>query len=438
MKYPHIAARLFNTPLLVHPQKLDAIIAGMGMRVTGEELLVNVKAGAAEARALPPEMFSTRRGERSDRGYRVVDGVAVLSINGGLVHKSRFLMADSSTLWGYNDLSADLEDAMGNSEIHAVLQVYDSPGGEVQGAFEYADRVYGLRGKKPLRAIADGMAASAAYLGASAAEELLITTTGYAGSVGVVMRHADFSRALANEGVSITHIFAGAHKVDGNPFEPLPKAVQAAFEAEITGIWDEFLGAVAKHRGLEIDAIRATQAATYRGSAAVSARLADRLSTTDQQITELAALRARFYPVGQAARATANDKGASMSGTTQPAAPTAATFSQTDLDTARAEGHQAGVTAERERTSAILGHEKAAGNPAMAIQCISAGLTAEQSAGFLSASAPAAPVATQPASELGKHMATLNPGVTGVEGAAPDADDMQIAAAGWSRAFKRT
>lgn len=434
MKYPHLAERLFNTPLLVHPQKLDAIIAGLGARITGGELTLNVN--AAEA-TLPAEMFSTRRGERSDRGYRVVDGVAVLGINGGLVHKSRFMMADSSTLWGYNDLSADLEDAMGNNDIHGVLQVYDSPGGEVQGAFEYADRVHALRGKKPLRAIADGMAASAAYLGASAADELLITTTGYAGSIGVVMRHADFSRAFANEGVSITHIFAGAHKVDGNAFEPLPKEVRAELQAEIEGIWGEFLGSVAKHRGMDVHAVRKTQAATYRGVAAIAAGLADRISTTDQQISELAALRARSYPVGQAARATANVKGDSMTGTTQTAAPSAAAFSQADLDKARAEGHEAGVTAERTRVTTVLGHEGASANPGMALQCITAGLSAEQSAGFLAASKPSA-TAPQAASELGKHMAALgNPGVSGVEASAPDADDPKVVEAGWSRAFKR-
>ena len=33
--YPHLADRLLNTPLLLHPQKLDAIIAGLGQRLLG-------------------------------------------------------------------------------------------------------------------------------------------------------------------------------------------------------------------------------------------------------------------------------------------------------------------------------------------------------------------------------------------------------------------
>ncbi len=83
--------------------------------------------------ALPAEMFTTRRGERTERGYRVVDGVAVISAMGGLVHRTR-LAADSSLLIGYNDLAADMEDALGQSDVHAIALVMDSPGGEVAGA----------------------------------------------------------------------------------------------------------------------------------------------------------------------------------------------------------------------------------------------------------------------------------------------------------------
>ena len=354
MKYPHLASRLFNTPLLVHPQKLDAIIAGLSDRMFGQELRVVTMGDAG--RPMAPELFSTRRGQQAERGYRVVDGVAVLGIGGALVHRSR-MEADSSFLLGYNDLAADLEDAMAHPDVHAVLQVYDSPGGEVQGAFEYAQRAFDMRGRKPMLAIADGMALSAGYLGASAADEIAVTSTGYVGSIGVVARHVDFSRALDSDGVSITHIFAGAHKVDGNPFEPLPPDVREAWQADIDGLYGMFISAVARHRGMEATAVRKTQAATYSGVAAVASGLADRIATTDQLISELAALRARSYSVGStSARSTANDEGAShMSGTTNPspgvpaagaaqsAAPTQASqLSQADLDQAVARSTAAG------------------------------------------------------------------------------------------------
>lgn len=360
MKYPHLAARLFNTPLLVHPQKLDAIIAGLGARLLGSEVAFDI-APADSAAALPADMFSTRSGQRADGGYMVTEGVAVIFANGALVHRSR-IDAESNFLLGYNELARKAEDAMNDPEVHAVLQIYDSPGGEVSGAFEHSDRIHALRGKKPMYAIADSLAASAAYLGGSAFDQLAVSQTGYVGSVGVVMRHVDLSVALQNDGVRVTHIYAGDHKIDGNPYEALPKSVRADLQAEIDGLYELFVAAVVRNTGMSADAVRATQAAVYRGQAAVDVGLAHRVSTTDQLISELAALRVRSFPVGQTARATADDKGATMSGTTnpggqttaqttpQPQATPVAGFTQADLDAAR----QAGAVQERERIQSVL------------------------------------------------------------------------------------
>lgn len=442
MKYPHVAARVFNTPLLIHPGKLDAIIAGLGPRLIGgqETDLATIAAALASRVTVnaenSPEMFSTRQGERAAQGYVITDGVAVISVGGALVHRSRYIAADSSFLLGYNQIAADIEDAMANSDAHAILLAFDSPGGEVQGAFELADRMRDMRGKKPMRAIADGLSASAAYLAASAADQIAITRTGYAGSIGVVMRHIDFSAAVAADGVKVTHIFAGSHKIDGNPFEPLPEAVRAEFQAEINGLYEMFIDAVATSRKIDPEAIRKTQAQTYRGQAAIDAGLADRLITTDQLIQEMAGLRARSYPVGQSARtsATAIQKETSMSGTENPTGQTSApvTFTQVEIDKARAEGHQAGATAERDRISGILAHESAIAHPAMARQCIDSGLTAEQSTAILGTAPKHIQVEAiaKPGNTFAAAMASVaNPDVSGIEAGA-ESDNPEAALAG--------
>lgn len=419
MKYPHIAARLFNTPLLIHPQKLDAIIAGLGPRVFGVAPdALQLQVAGAEA-LLSPELFSTKKGARNDeRGYKVVDGVAVVAINGATVHRSR-LEADSTFLLGYNDITADVEHAMDNPDVHAVLRVYDSPGGEVQGAFEHADRMRALLGKKPMIAIADGMAASAGYLGGSAADELVITSTGYAGSIGVVMRHIDFSRALQNDGIQVTHIFAGAHKVDGHPYAPLPDAVRADFQAEIDELYAMFVETVVAQRGMTAEGVRATEAAVFRGAAAVQAGLADRLSTTDQLISELAAKRStRSY--GLPARSTANKGAKTMSGNQEQAGnDTPAAFAQADLDRARAEGIAAGTTAERERISTILQSEAATGRHDMASHLAFGTDMAADAAIALLGKAPALATAKPGASALAAAMAAVEqPNVGADTGAA--------------------
>ena len=449
--HPHTAQRIFNTPLLMHPQKLDAIIAGVGQRVLGTSAPL-IQVGEAAKAELAPEMFSTKRGQRTDRGWRLVDGVAVVNAMGALVHRTR-LEADSTLLIGYNDMAADMEDAMAHPDVHAILQVYDTPGGEVAGAFEYGQRIFDMRGRKPIVAIADGMAASAGYLGASAADEVVITTTGYVGSIGVVMRHVDFSRALANEGIQVTHIFAGSHKVDGNPYEPLPVAVREHLQADIEGLYTMFVQAVSKHRGLGEQAIRDTGAAVFRGQAAIAAGLASRISTTDSLISELSARRARTYPAsGQPAHGTAVSKGALMSSTapeagTQPAtttaaapaspatAPATAAPAQPSADAMRSEG----AVAERARVSAILAHPNASANPAITKQCIDTGLSADHAKGFLDAATPVAASAPATASnQFAQAMTALgNPAVSGVESAVPDAAVASAAqsTAGWARAF---
>lgn len=444
--YPHLADRLLNTPLLLHPQKLDAIIAGLGGRLLGVDGLQMDAAELTARAALPAEMFTTRRGERTERGYRVVDGVAVISAMGGLVHRTK-LAADSSLLIGYNDLAADVEDALGKSDVHAIALVMDSPGGEVAGAFELAERIYAARGRKPIVAVADGMAASAAYLAASAADEVVLTPTSYVGSIGVVMRHVDFSRALANDGITVSHIFAGEHKIDGNPYQPLPDAVRAALQADIEGLYQMFVQAVAKHRGMDEQAVRDTRAGVYRGVAAVAARLADRIGTVDAVVAELATRRthtvATAVGISLQPWETSMSEASANAAAAAPAAPAGvttttitaaapATASQADLDKARAEG----AAAERARVTAITSHANAAANPAITQQCIATGLSAEQAKGFLDA-APAAATAAA-GNQFAAAMAAMgNPNVSGVEAAVPQggAAEAQASSAGWAKAF---
>lgn len=441
MKYPHVAARIFNTPLLIHPQKLDAIVAGLGPRLFGAPILQKADA-VGLAPELAPELFSTRKGERVREagwpGYIVTDGVAVVSANGALVHRTK-MDAESNLLIGYNDIAAATEHAMQNDAVHAVLQVYDSPGGEVAGAFEFAQRMYDVRGKKPLYAIADHMAASAAFLGGSAAQKLFITSTGYAGSIGVVMRHVDFSGAIAKEGVSVEYIYAGAHKIDGHPFAKLPASVRADLQGEIDTIYEMFVSAVATHTGLTAEQIRATEARTFMGQAAVDAGLVAGVATTDALITELAGLRGRSYPAGVSG--TGQAKGNSM--TAPNAAPVLA---QADIDKARAEGHAAGkaeglnegaaqgAKAERERVGAILGHKDAAGKTELAVTCITSGLSVEQSGAILAA-APGKVEAVHGNAFAAAMAATGNPNVQGIEGKEVDLESPQAVASSWDRAF---
>lgn len=435
MKYPHLAARLFNTPLLIHPVKLDAILAGLGTRLLAGGIDLTVQRPAppavmdpkhlAATDPQPIELYTARQStERSlDRpAYEVVDGVALINIHGALAHRTS-IDADSTPVLGYQKIARSLDAAMGDEAVHSILLDVDSPGGEVAGAFELAAQVREANASKPVYAIADSLAASAGYLIISGARKIALAPTAYVGSIGVVMTHVDLSRALANDGLTVTHIYAGAHKVDGSPYQPLPAVTRERFQADIDAIYGDFVAAVAKGRGLSPAAVRATEAAVLRAEPALAAGLADRVITTDALLAELAARRPRSFPVGQPARPNVITgehpmTKAKLAGAypdpaptdiippaddAPPAAPEAVetTSAESDAQPAASAGadlsaaQQAGADAERARIFAILDADAAKERPKAALTlarqpAISAATAVELLAGLPTETAPAA------------------------------------------------
>ncbi|MFK8550275.1 S49 family peptidase, partial [Escherichia coli] len=87
-----------------------------------------------------------------------------------------------------------------------VLLDIDSPGGQAAGAFDCADMIYRLRQQKPVWALCNDTACSAAMLLASACSRRLVTQTSRIGSIGVMMSHVSYAGHLAQAGVDITLI----------------------------------------------------------------------------------------------------------------------------------------------------------------------------------------------------------------------------------------
>lgn len=156
----------------------------------------------------------------------------------------------------------------------------DSFGGEVAGVFDLADTIRKARTAKPVWAFVAEHAFSAGYALASQADRIVLPRTGAVGSIGIVVMHADLSGQLTDAGVTVTLIHSGAHKVDGNPYTPLPDPVRARIQMEIDGIRTLFAETVAAGRGrsLSAEAALTTEAECYRGSDAVAAGLADEVS----------------------------------------------------------------------------------------------------------------------------------------------------------------
>ena len=303
---PHLAARLFGVPLAIHRPKLDVILAVLGPRV-----------GLADLAAAPGFAPPTRANSGSP------PGVAVIPIHGTLVRRTVGLEAESG-LTSYMGLAAQLDAAIGDPAVSAILLDIDSPGGESGGVFDLADRIRAASQIKPVWAVANDMAFSAAYALASAASRVFVSRTGGVGSIGVIAMHVDQSEKDAQDGVHYTAVFAGDRKNDLNPHEPISSEAHAFLKAEVNRIYGLFVETVARHRGIEASAVRDTEAGLFFGQAAVAMGLADAIGTFDEALAQLlASLSPNPTPVAVATRAGSfcnHPKESLMNDRTDPAA----------------------------------------------------------------------------------------------------------------------
>ncbi|AYN26417.1 S49 family peptidase [Buttiauxella sp. 3AFRM03] len=324
----HIASMAFNEPLLLEPAYARVFFSALGKEIGVSRLnLPDEQLTTSDMNAITASFMT--EGKREARFYQVKNGIAVLPVTGTLVHKLG-TMRPFSGMTGYDGIIARLEQAISDPEVKGVLLDIDSPGGQVAGAFDCADVIARLRDEKPIWALSNDMACSAAMLIAAACSYRLNTQTGRMGSVGVLMAHSNYSGALEQAGLEVTLIYAGSHKVDGNPYEKLPEDVRADFQAKIDTARDMFARKVSGYMGMSVQAVLATEAAVYDGESAVSIGFANQIVNSADAIDVMSA----------ALNLTSPTRGISMS-------------------------HEAALQ-ERQRITAIIAHPDAVGREGLA------------------------------------------------------------------------
>lgn len=179
--------------------------------------------------------------------------------------------------------------AIADPQIKAVLIDGYTPGGMVYGTPELAKKIYSARGSKPIVALANHMLASAGLWVGTAADRVYVTPSGDIGSHGVYSMHVDYSKMLEGDGVKVTFISAGAHKTEGNPYEPASQEFLDNEQAGVNDIMGEFTAALAKHRGVTTAHVteKFGQGRLLSAKAAVEAGMADGIATFDQIVARL-------------------------------------------------------------------------------------------------------------------------------------------------------
>jgi capsid assembly protease len=229
-------------------------------------------------------------GAKVDRRETKGAAVAVVPIY-GIVAQRVNMMDDISGPGSASTerIAKDIRGAISDPAVSAILLDIDSPGGTVFGVTELAKEIYGLRGQKSIVAIANSLAASAAYWIASAASEFHITPSGEAGSIGVFAEHTDMSKWLENEGIKPTLIHAGEFKTEGNQYEPLTDQAAAYIQSRVDDYYGMFVKAVAKYRGVSETKVQRDfgKGRVFGAEQAVASGMADKISTFDQVLSKL-------------------------------------------------------------------------------------------------------------------------------------------------------
>ena len=265
VKLPHIAARVFGTPLVIRRAKLDVILGVLAPHL-----------GMTEAAAPRVEVEDDAKKRRP---YAVTSsGIAIIDVMGTLVQRASGLDAFSG-LTSYVQLSDEFDQAVNDAMVRGIVLHIDSNGGEAAGCFDLVDEIYAARGKKPIYAAVDEVAFSGAYAIASAADRIYLPRTGGAGSIGVVTCHLDISEQDKMLGEKYTYITAGAKKAQFNAHEPLSDDARVDVQRQVDQLYDVFVDTVARNRGMDTGAVKATEADLYFGQEAVSTGLADGIAT---------------------------------------------------------------------------------------------------------------------------------------------------------------
>ena len=255
--------------------------------------------------------------DTSQPSYTVQGGVAVIPVEGVLAKRMNLFTSISGGM-STQMLVDTVNEALADDMVHSLMLAVDSPGGEVDGTQQLADAV--TNSSKPTAAWVDGQACSAALWIASQCDSIYAASdTSTIGSMGVLIQHADYSKADDAKGKTVTHITTGKYKVSGNSAKPLSHDDREYLQSRVDYLYTIFLTAVASGRGMDPQKLDDTagDAQVFFAQQAIDNGLIDGIASEAEVISKLvAANQQRLQHTG--APAPARTTGATAPVTTTP------------------------------------------------------------------------------------------------------------------------
>lgn len=292
MRHAFLISEFLSTPWAMMPERIAAFASVLAAHATRSEAAHDASfAGEINA-------FEARRAQAQARAGNGV--IAVLPLYGSIFQRAN-MMTDYCGGTSTQQFAAAFRSALTDDAVAGILIDIDSPGGSVYGTGELADEIYQARGSKPVFAVANSLAASAAYWIGASADQLFVTPGGEVGSIGVWQAHEDWSKAMAESGVTTTLVSAGKFKTEGNPYQPLADDARAFMQTRVDDYYSAFTKGVSRARGVPVADVRGGmgQGRVLGADQALAEKMVDGIGTMDDVLKKLS--RTIKQPMGQRA-----------------------------------------------------------------------------------------------------------------------------------------
>ena len=170
-----------------------------------------------------------------------------------------------------------------DDDVKALILRVDSPGGTVIGGEELFRSLRKIGDRKPVVAVMGGLATSAGYMAAIAAEQVYARRGTITGSIGVIMQTTEITGLLEMLGISAEAVRSGPLKARPSPFEEMDDDAREAMQSMIADTHRMFLDMVRNRRGLSgSDLAAVSDGRVFTGAQALSAKLIDGLGGEDE------------------------------------------------------------------------------------------------------------------------------------------------------------
>ncbi|RWC29834.1 MAG: S49 family peptidase [Mesorhizobium sp.] len=282
---PHDISRVLRAfamqPLFIEPAKGQQIAEILALRAANGPRTESFRDTPAE----PPAVAETS------------GKVAILKLFGPILPRAEAMTDISQPAALLSKFQAAFRQVAKDPNVSAIVLDIDSPGGQADLVPETCAMIRAARREgRPIVAIADTLACSAAYWVGCGGDEFSVTPSGMVGSIGAYVVHQDVSEALAAQGIKVTHFSEGPRKVEASPFAPLDDEARAWLQSIVKDCYDMFVADVARSRKVPVSVVRADPeksdkhmggGRSYPAKEALRLGMVDRIETLDELVARL-------------------------------------------------------------------------------------------------------------------------------------------------------